>query len=107
MSTQLTENAIEQMALDQLHTLGWQVAFGPDIAFDGPHPEREAASNYGDVVLTGRLRDALRRINPEMPDAAIDEALRQILTQGCSPTAWTSRGWRRRASGTVRSGCWT
>ncbi|MBW2599851.1 MAG: hypothetical protein JRC60_07215, partial [Deltaproteobacteria bacterium] len=79
--TQLSENEIEDLALDELRNLGWYTAFGPDIAFDGPHPEREAAANYGDVVLTGRLRDALRRINPEMPDAAIDEALRQILTQ--------------------------
>ena len=76
----LTENAIEQMALDELQTLGWQVAFGPDIAFDGASPERKAAANYGDVVLVGRLRDALVRINPEMPDAAIEEALRQVLT---------------------------
>ncbi len=78
--TNLSENAIEQMALDELQALGWQVAFGPDIAFDSPRPEREAAANYGDVVLVGRLRAALERINPDMPDAAIEEALRQVLT---------------------------
>jgi len=76
----LTENAIEQMALEELQALGWQVAFGPDIAFDGPYPERDAAANYGDVVLVRRLREALVRINPEMPVAAIEEALRQVLT---------------------------
>jgi len=79
--THLTENAIEQMALDKLQALGWQVAFGPDIGFDGTFPERDAAANYGDVVLVRRLREALVRINPEMPDAAIEEALRQVLTQ--------------------------
>ena len=76
----LSENAIEQMALDELRSLGWQTAFGPDIAFDGPRPERDPAANYGDVVLTGRLREALARINPDMPAAALDEALRQVLT---------------------------
>lgn len=76
----LSEEAIEQLALDELQALGWQIAFGPDIAFDGPHPERNAAANYGDVVLVQRLREALVRINPEMPDAAIEEALRQMLT---------------------------
>jgi len=80
MSTHLTESAIEQMALDELQKLGWQVAFGPDVAFDGASPEREAAANYGDVVLVRRLREALVRINPEMPIAAIEEAMRQVLT---------------------------
>jgi len=56
------------------------VAFGPDIAFDGASPEREAAANYGDVVLARRLREALVRINPDMPHAAIEEALRRVLT---------------------------
>jgi len=78
--TNLSENAIEQMALDELQALGWNTAFGPDIAFDGASPEREAAANYGDVVLARRLREALVRINPEMPDAAIEEALRKVLT---------------------------
>ncbi len=78
--THLSENAIEQMALDELKALDWQVAFGPDIAFDGPWPERDAAANYGDVVLARRLREAMERINPGMPEAAIEEALRQVLT---------------------------
>ena len=78
---ELTEDAIEQMALDELKTLGWQTAFGPDIAFDGPHPERDTRANYGDVVLTHRLRAALEHINPDMPAAAIEEALRQVLTR--------------------------
>ncbi|HIQ05877.1 MAG TPA: type I restriction endonuclease subunit R [Anaerolineae bacterium] len=77
MPTQLTESAIEQMALQELQALGWQVAFGPDIAPDGDRPERIA---YHEVALKERLRDALVRINPEMPDAAIEEAMRQVLT---------------------------
>ena len=39
--TDLNENAIEQMALEELRALGWKTAFGPDIASDGPTPERE------------------------------------------------------------------
>ena len=73
----LTEDAIERMALEELQALGWQTAFGPDIAPDGARPERES---YGDVVLKGRLREVLERINPDMPDAAIEEAMRRVLT---------------------------
>ncbi len=74
--TQLTEANIEQMALDELRALGWQVAFGPDLAPEGTRPER---TGYGDVVLAGRLRRTLEHLNPDLPPAALDEALRQVL----------------------------
>jgi len=35
-----TESIIEQAALDWLASLGYACAFGPDLAFDGPAPER-------------------------------------------------------------------
>lgn len=73
----LTEDAIEQMALEELQSLGWQTAFGPDIAPDGSRPERD---RYSDVVLAGRLQEALERINPTLPLPAIEEALRKVLT---------------------------
>ena len=31
----LIEGDIEQMALQELRGLGWEVAYGPDIAWDG------------------------------------------------------------------------
>ncbi len=80
MNTKTTEDSIEQMALSQLEALGFDVAHGPDIAFDGPNPERDPAANYGDVVLVERLRSALTRINAGLPQAAIEEAIRKALT---------------------------
>ena len=38
--TTLTEADVEQVALDWLASLGWQVAHGPDIAPDTPRAER-------------------------------------------------------------------
>lgn len=35
-------------------------------------------TDYGQVVLIQRLRDALRRINPGMPDEVIEDAIRQV-----------------------------
>jgi len=75
-----TEDSIEQLALAQLAELGWRTAFGPDIACDGPNPERDSRANYGDVVLVERLRNALTRINPDLPRKAIEEAIRKVLT---------------------------
>ncbi len=37
--------------------------------------ERE---DYGQVVLTGRLREALVNINPDLPESAIEEAVRAV-----------------------------
>ena len=59
-----TDDSIYQMPLAQLAELGWETAFGPNIAFDGLTPERDPAANYGDVVLAQRLHGALTRINP-------------------------------------------
>ena len=73
--TTLNENTVEQAALSWLRELGWQVAHGPDIAPDGPSPERD---DYGDVVLARRLRDALARLNPGLPPEALDDAYRKL-----------------------------
>ncbi|MDV6318681.1 type I restriction endonuclease subunit R [Chromohalobacter sp. HP20-39] len=74
-----TEDAIEQAALAWLEELGYQLAQGADLAFDGPVPERSATANYGDVVLEGRLQDAIERLNPELPREAVEEVRRRVV----------------------------
>ena len=69
------ESQLEEAALEWFEELGYEVVFGPDIAPEGDYPERE---DYSDVILAERLKDALRRINPKMPDSAIEDAFRQI-----------------------------
>ena len=71
-----TESEVEDAALDWLTSLGWNIAHGPDIAPDTPGAER---SGYGEVVLERRLRDALARLNPDLPAAALDDALRRLI----------------------------
>ncbi len=74
----MNENQLEQTALEWLDNLGYAIEYGPDIAFDGPRPERDTQANYTDVVLIGRLSGALQRINPALPVEAIDEAVRKV-----------------------------
>ena len=74
----LTESTVEDTTLSWFEDLGYEVLFGPDIAFDGPEPEREPAANYSDVILSGRLREALAAINPNIPDMALDDAIRKV-----------------------------
>ncbi|MDE2638398.1 MAG: type I restriction endonuclease subunit R [Chloroflexota bacterium] len=70
-----TEAEVEQAALAWLGGLGWDVAHGPDIALNGDFPER---GTYEDVVLKLRLRDALDRLNPDLPAPALDDAFRKL-----------------------------
>ena len=74
----ISEATLETTVLTWLENFGYDIEHGPDIAFDGVKPERDASANYTDVVLIGRLRESLERINPEIPREAIDEAVRKI-----------------------------
>ena len=80
--TTISESVVEEAALQWLAGLGWQTAHGPDIAPDTPNAER---SDYDQVVLERRLRDALAELNPDLPVAALDDALRK-LTHSEGPT---------------------
>ena len=72
----MTEDQLEQETLGWLLDVGYSHAYGPDIAHDGPKPER---AHYGQVILSFRLREAMRRLNPSVPSAAREDALKQIL----------------------------
>ena len=72
----LTENAIEDFAITVLEGLGYSYLYAPTIAPDGDNPER---ASFGDVVLEGRLREALHRINPYIPSDLREQALRDVL----------------------------
>ena len=72
----LSESALEQALLDQLHGLGYSIASDREIGPDGKSPERE--SNR-EAVLRKRLRAAIARLNPHMPEEAQDDALRKVL----------------------------
>uniref|UniRef100_UPI0013DC5D6F type I restriction endonuclease subunit R n=1 Tax=Candidatus Laterigemmans baculatus TaxID=2770505 RepID=UPI0013DC5D6F len=76
MSLAFNETTVEQAALDWLAELGYSTASGPELAPDGDSPERDS---FGDVVLAGRLREAIDRLNPDVPAEARDEALRNVL----------------------------
>ena len=73
--TTFNESTVEQAAMEWLSDLGWKTAYGPDIAPGTPAAERD---NYAKVVLEGRLRDALERLNPALDDEALEHALRHI-----------------------------
>lgn len=72
----LSESALEQATQGWFQELGYETLHGPEIAHDEPGAERES---YNEVVLIGRLRDAIDRLNPDIPAAVREDALKQVL----------------------------
>jgi len=73
--SRLTESAIEDFAIKLFERLGYDYIHAPDIAPDGDRPER---SRYDEVLLTGRLESALKRINPKLPPALLQAGLKEV-----------------------------
>ena len=89
-----TESTVEQAALEWLESLGWSIAHGPDIAPGVPGAER---TDYGEVVLTRRLRDALARLNLDLPAAALEDAFRKLTRPEGSTLEARNRAFHRMA----------
>src|SRR5438552_3124525 len=75
MPNVITENEIEEIALDYLERIGYGVIHAPDISPDGAHPERQ----YNEVVLINRLRDTIDRLNPNLSYDAKEDAVKKVL----------------------------
>lgn len=75
----ISEDAVEQAMLEWLTGLGWHTAHGPDISPPDAKTPGIERTTYRDVVLAGRLREAIARLNPHIPVGARDDALRRVL----------------------------
>lgn len=80
--TTVTEDDVEQLALNWLSGVGWESVNGADIAPDSPYAERD---DFGVVILEGWFRSALERLNPELAFEALEDAYRKLMDpQGTS-----------------------
>ena len=75
MTAKLGEADVELAALRWLAGLGYELLHGPDIGPEGPAPER---GSYDEVLLTGRLRKALARLNPNLPAETLEDVVRKV-----------------------------
>ena len=82
MTKRMIESDVEELFLKVLSEIGYSVKYGPDISPGGSDQERE----YLDPILPGRLKESLTLINPEIPDEAIDEAIRKITKNNSQDT---------------------
>jgi len=107
----LNESTVEDAALSWFAELGYAIGHGPKMA-----PSEVAAAereSFGEAVLVRRLRDAIRQLNPTIPEEARKEALRKVLRVSNGSLVQTNRVFHqmlrdgvdveyRRADGSIR-----
>ncbi len=74
--TSITEDIVEQSALEWLDAIGYAVLNGLDVAPGEANAER---ASFHEVVLHDRLRAAIDRLNPAVPADAREDAFRKVL----------------------------
>lgn len=73
----MNETELEEIGLQWFSENGWQAVHGPDIAPDSDNPQR---GSYNQVLLEQPLREAIKRINPQLKPQEIDEAVHKLRT---------------------------
>jgi type I restriction enzyme R subunit len=90
--TGFSESMVEEAAIGWYEALGYAVLPGSQLAPGDPSAERES---FSDVVLVGRLREAMRQLNPAIPEEAREEALRKLLRLATPSLLQTNRAFHR------------
>ena len=86
------ESIVEEATLEWFGELGYTVGHAPLLAPGEPAAER---ASFADVVLVGRLRDAIARLNPAIPEEAREDALRKVLRVATPSLVQTNRAFHR------------
>ena len=69
--TKIFESDIEKLAIKALENQGY--------AYLTPEEQETARGNFAAVVLQDRLRDAVTRLNPDIPEDVRKQAIREVL----------------------------
>ena len=71
----ITEAQWEAITLERLAENDWQHVPGKDL----PPSALTGRASWGDLVLTSRTLDAMRRLNPLVPTQYLEQALAEIV----------------------------
>lgn len=69
----LNENDIEQLTLQKLKLLGWECRYGKGLLV---HEGEFARDDLSGVVFIEQLREAVRKLNPQLPESAVDSVVK-------------------------------
>lgn len=73
--TSFIESVVEVAAMEWFQSVGWTCKWGGENAPGELFAERD---DYQQVILNKRLRDAMMRLNPDLPQEALEDAFRKI-----------------------------
>jgi type I restriction enzyme R subunit len=73
----INEDQVELQSIDWFQELGYEYRNGYEIAPEGVNPERD---DFRQVILEERLKFALIKINPDIPNQTIQNSITQILS---------------------------
>jgi type I restriction enzyme R subunit len=88
----LAEATVEEATLSWFKELGYAVTHAPHLAPGEIAAER---SSFADVLLAGRMRDVIARLNPAIPSEAREEALRKVLRHDAPSLVGNNRAFHR------------
>ncbi|WP_422719954.1 type I restriction endonuclease subunit R [Franzmannia qiaohouensis] len=88
----MSESQLEQLCLEWFADNGWEISHGPDIAPDGDAPERQ---DYRQVLLLGDLEAAVRRLNPQLPESAVEQVLARVAKSESLDLMVSNRAFHR------------
>jgi len=91
-ATTFHESEVQDTAFDIFESLGFASLRGGEIAPGGPQAER---ASFAEVILPGRLSEALRRVNPAIPSDALAEAFRRIAVPQTPSLLANNRAFHR------------
>lgn len=71
------EDELEQASLEILQSLGYEYIHGKELSPSAEFVQRES---YRKVILSEKVKEALFRINKDLPNEALENAYRQIIS---------------------------
>ncbi len=92
-ATDFLESDLELVVLEWFQLLGYETLYGPEIA---PREAGAERASFHDVLLAGRLRDAINRLNPRMPAAAREDAFRKVAVPDRPTLVANNRAFHQR-----------
>ncbi|MFZ7135864.1 type I restriction endonuclease subunit R [Avibacterium avium] len=78
----INESTIENLAIEQLKSLGWQYAYGKEVLAELAYPWRDSLK---EVVLKPHLLQSLRKINPHLPEDVLLDVVQLVCKSDILP----------------------
>ena len=81
----LLESDVENLALDTLQKVGYDVYKSPSTTSPNPEIDKMRNNDHAVAVLTEKLQASLKKLNPGYPEEIYKEALRQLTRLADNP----------------------